>query len=171
MKVVRPAAFLALVGCLAVPTAAQLRSGVEVRILTRDGRNIRGELLVVRRDAFIIAVADSHTEMTVGHVSIRRLETERKTSTIRSGLFGLLIGAAAGAASGLPAYLDPKKSPNVSPVSRRAGVGALAGFLAGTGLALWNGRTETYDFTTIRPKERAALLEKLRKRSRYPTVS
>ena len=171
MKAFRSAACLALLGCLAVPAAAQFKNGLEVRILTRDGHRLRGELLVVRRDAFVIAVADSDREMTVDHASIRTLEAERKTSTIRTGLFGLLIGGALGGVSGLHGYLDPEKNPNVSPVTRRLAIGGAIGFLVGAGLALWNGRAETYDFTSIRPPQRIALLEKLRKHSRYPGVN
>jgi hypothetical protein len=170
MKPFRSAACLAMTGCLAIPAAAQFKNGVEVRILTRDGHSIRGELLVVRRDAFVIAVADSDREMTLDHASIRTLETARKTSPVRSGLFGLLIGGALGAATGPPSSVDPQKTPNVSPVTRRTAVGAGLGFLAGAGLALWAGRTETYDFTSIRPAARMTLLEKLRKGSRYPGV-
>jgi hypothetical protein len=170
MKAFRSAACLALAGCLAAPAAAQFKSGVEVRIKTRDGHSIRGELLVVRSAAFVIAVADSDREMTIDHASIRTLETERKTSTVRTGLFGLLVGAALGGASGFHAYLDPEKNPNISPVTRRAAIGGGIGFLAGAGVALWKGRAETYDFTSIRPSQRVALLERLRQRSRYPGV-
>ncbi len=171
MKLLRSAAGLSLVACLALPAAAQLRNGIEVRILARDGRHFRGELLVVRRNAFILALADSDREVTIDHASIRTLEMVRRTSLIRSGLHGLFIGGALGAVTGLPAYLDAGKNPGVTPVTRRAAIGAGVGFLAGAGLALWKGRTETYDFTTIRPAARMALLEKLRKNARYPGVS
>lgn len=165
------AAALALIAGLAIPAAAQFRDGAAVKILARDGRQFRGELLVVRRNAFVIALADSDREISINHESIRTLESSVKASPIRSGLYGLFIGAAVGAATGLPAYVDPAKNPDVSPVTRRAALGAGAGFLIGAGLALWKGRTETYDFTTIRPAARAALLKKLRKNSRYPGVS
>ncbi len=171
MRVFRSAACLALAACLAAPAAAQFKSGVEVRIKLRDGHDLRGELLVVRREAFVIAVADSDREMTVEHAAIRTLESERKTSTIRTGLFGLLIGGALGAVSGLHGYLDPEKNPNVSPVTRHAAIGAGVGFVVGAGVALWNGRVETYDFTAIRPSQRVAMLKKLRKYSRYPGVN
>jgi len=106
-KVVISAVLALAIGLL--PLAAGERRGAEVVVSMRDGTQVSGELIAVKKDSLLLLAGGpiADTDLTVALNEIKEIKIVKK-SRLWNGLgYGLLIGGGGGALVGFASGDDP----------------------------------------------------------------
>lgn len=145
---------------------AKERRGATVVIAKKDGVEMRGELIAVKKDSLIVVDTNGQSE-TVEPAEIRQVEM--KTKATRNIGKGVLLGLAAGAVVGALMADDPEVAPRWAGALYVGAIGAGAGGVAG----LVAGAAKSRKIITIEGRsenELAQALAKLRKSARVPSL-
>ena len=148
---------------------AKERKGAEVIISTKDGLDVRGELIAVKESSLLLMEKDSGVDIAVdiGHVNVITIEKNSKL------LLGAGIGASVGVVFGsgyiIFTHSDShwlwERAKNAGLVGAAgAGIGALIGGIVGAAMS-GNERIQITQKTSAEIKE---ILKKLRKKARVP---
>jgi hypothetical protein len=115
------------------PLGAGLKAGAELRIVTKDGTKVKGELLAVKARTLIINSAYDVSGISLSLDEIRDLAMVGEKSKTLSGFgIGLLAGTMTGALGGLLVSVPQNSFVGQGAyVAGFAGLGALAGALVG----------------------------------------
>lgn len=150
--------------------AKEKKSGQILSVITKEGRGIKGELLVVKEDKLILMDPSSLTGVEVAIDEVKHIQIVKKSKFLKGLSMGLLIGGLGGAVIGLLDGDDPSGF-----FAMTAGQKALAGAL-GLGLlgapigGIWGmikGLDESIDLTGKSPDEVKLIMNKLRSYARF----
>ena len=127
-------------------SAAGERQGATVTIVKKDGAQVTGELLAVKRSALVIMPEGSASliEESAALQDISSVIVIRKSKTTKGLVLGLLIGGAAGAAVGGAAGSDPPGWFSMTAAQKATALGILCG-LAGMAVGGIAGATSGID--------------------------
>jgi|GEM_PF-6261942 len=155
------------------PLGAGAKAGAQLKIATKDGTIVHGELLAVKGRALLVDGGNYATGAAIELDDIRDLAVVGKSKGLLVSGIGLLGGAAVGALIGSTAprggwWGDPPNFNGVSFVAIGAGVGAAAGaafgFLVGTLMR----QDEPLIVASVYQVEPGELLTKLRSAAKDP---
>ena len=143
---------------------ANERRGAKIVIQKKDGQQVRGELLAVKKDSLLL-LSDFRTDVSVDIKDVKVIKIVRKSKA----LIGLLAGGALGALLGLATYKKPVKKGMITldfgPEYVAVGGGFLGG-LIGLCIGAVVGTDETIQIEGKSDSEIKEALEKLRKKAR-----
>ena len=143
---------------------ANERRGAKIVIQKKDGQQVRGELLVVKKDSLLL-LSDFWTDVSVDIKDVKVIKIVRKSKA----KIGLLAGGALGALLGLMTYKKPVKKGMITldfGPEYVAGGGGLLGGLIGLCIGAGIGADETIQIEGKSDSEIKEVLEKLRKKAR-----
>lgn len=147
---------------------AKERHGVELTVVTKDGKEIRGELIAVKKDALLLMGYVSASDITISIDDIKLVKTMEKKSYVAGGA---LAGGAIGAGVFTLLMLGSDSSGTsvagwILYGGAFAAAGALAGGLLAALLEVFASGGKTYQFEGRESATVKVYLEELRKKAR-----
>jgi hypothetical protein len=157
--------------CMVYPLDAGSKAGVQLKIVTKDGTKIRGELLTVKGRTLLINSPDIVSGNSIALDEVRDLAIVGEKTKALSGFgIGLLAGAATGAIGG--AIFANKSEPQIvltgAVMAGVAGLGAIVGGLVGLAVGSGSYQDEPLIVASVYQLEPDALLKKLRAAAKDP---
>ena len=154
---------------LGSPLGADAKAGAQLKIVTKNGAEVQGELLAVKGRTLLVYSSEVGDSISLALDEVRDLTAVREKSKALSGLvIGLLGGAAAGASSGIAL----RGNNSWGTYGEWAVVGAKLGAVAGGFLGMLIGagmhQEEPLIVASTYQLEPDALLKKLRVAARFP---
>jgi len=150
------------------PLGAGTRAGAQLKIATKDGTIVQGELLAVKGRALLVDGGNYDRSSAIELDDIRDLAIVGKSKALSGFGIGLLGGAAAGAVGGLvcvPGNVLPDRSPYIAGVMGiGAAAGAILGLIAGSGVH----QEKPLIVASVSKLEPIELLKKLRSVAKDP---
>ena len=150
---------------LSVNVFAKEKRGADLIILRTDGTQVRGELIAVKQNSFLLLDRESGADVTVDVGDVSIITIVRKSMAFGGAGFGAILGAVIG--GGIGQTMDTGSS-GFGPSGGMVGIlaGGLAGVLIGAlgGMAL--GTDKTFQIYGKSDSEIQEILRKLRKRAR-----
>ena len=148
---------------------AKERRGAEIVIQKKDGQQVKGELIAVKKDSLLLLERESGADVTVdiGDVSVITIVKKSKFK-LGAGL-GLLVGASGGALAplGLNMVFNVKPDSPVLKLSLKyALIFGVIGLASGTLLGGLAGQDKTIQIEGKSDSEIKEVLERLRKKAR-----
>jgi len=115
--------------------AAEERRGAEILITEKDGTQVSGELVAVKRDSLLLLTAGptAGMDLTVALKDIQQVRIVKKSKVGKGLLYGLIIGGGGGAAAGFLSGDDPDGFVSFSASDKAALFGI---FFGGLGLVI-----------------------------------
>jgi len=115
--------------------AAEERRGAEILITKKDGTQVSGELVAVKKDSLLLVANEpaAGMDLTVGLKDIKEVKIVKKSKAGKGLLYGLLLGGGGGAAAGLLSGDDPDGFVSFSASDKAALFGI---FFGGLGLVI-----------------------------------
>lgn len=157
------AVIFSLLTCLG-PLAAKERQGVKVKILKKDGKALKGELIIVKPTSLLLLDSQTGADVSVDIEEINAITVGKKSKALP----GLLIGLGAGFLVGGVITNSGQQEEHFmfSKQEERAMViwvfSVLGGLVAGAAL----GADQTFQPAVMSEKDTKALFEKLRLQAR-----
>jgi hypothetical protein len=163
--------FLIFILGMVHPLGAGSKIGAVLRIVTKDGTKVQGELLTVKGRTLLINSPDIVSGNSIALDEVRDLAIVGEKTKALSGFgIGLLAGAATGAIGG--AIFANKSEPQIVPVvavmAGVAGLGAIVGGLVGWAVGSGSYQDEPLIVASVYQLEPDALLKKLRAAAKDP---
>jgi hypothetical protein len=162
--------------CLSVSLVAKERHGADILIQKKDGQQVRGELIAVKKDSLLLKETTSGVDVSVDVSDMRTVTILKKSKTLKNGAIGLLIGGVAGLAASY--FYDYSRTATmsswVSVLERKdyeyliipgfigAAIGALVGIATGSSA----GKDKTFQIEGKPDSEVKEILGDLRKKAR-----
>ncbi len=141
---------------------AKERKGTELVIHKKDGKEVKGELIVVKENSLLIMESLSGADVSVSFRDISVLRIVKKSKALTWGGFGFLLGALAG-------YGGNASSGFMAPTDYAAAVGVgIFGFLIGAGFGAIAGGDEVIKLEGLPMSGIKERMYGLRKETRVP---
>jgi len=152
---------------------AKEKQGVQLVITKTDGTKIEGELIAIKQNSTLILESPSVIGGSIDVSEVKIIKIVEKSKILLGTGLGFLAGAGAGALTGLIAcnvIWGDFASNDTKGQGRWAGVGGAIGGLVGAliGAVANSGHKETILIRGKSQEEIKAVLEKLRKKARFP---
>ncbi len=144
---------------------AKERKGADLIIQKKDGQQVRGELIAVKKSSLLLLERESGADVTVDVGDIGIITVVKKSQVVLGAVLGSLLGFGIGAAIGAGED-DPNGFMRGYGTSIGGGIGASAGLLLGGIVGVALGTDKTIQFTGKSDSEIQEILEKLRKKAR-----
>jgi hypothetical protein len=159
-------ASILIVLCISIPPAlsAQEKRGVDLIVTFRDGRQLRGELVAVKKDALLLVNPVGMDESVVV-ADISSIRIPKKSRVLTGLLAGFLIGGIAGGVIGHKSGQgDPwdEKMGTAGGIILFGGLAGLLGLAAGAAM----GSDETIRFEKMTDSDVEKALHRLRSKAR-----
>ena len=163
---------------LSVNLMAKERRGADLIIKKKDGQQVRGELIVVKQNSFLLKESISGADVTVDVSDIKKITIVKKSKALMRGGMGLLIGGAVGVAAGyafvytrtltLSAWQEEPKRIYSEYALAFGLIGSIIGALVGGITGAVRGNDETLQIEGKSNTNIKETLEELRKKARVP---
>jgi hypothetical protein len=146
---------------------AKERRGVELEIFKNDNKQLKGELIAVKKDSILLLESSSASDISVSISDVDRIKILGKSKTLWRAAQGFLVvggtGATIGAISSSSDFsrLTPARGALVGGV-----IGGLAGLLLGTIFGLEEGADKTIQIAGKNDDEIRPALRDLRSKAR-----
>lgn len=142
---------------------AKERRGADLKIQKKDGQQIRGELIVVKKKSLLLMDSESGTDVSVDVGDIRKITIVRKSWTLYGAVIGALVGGIYVLSYGWK-ELQSEGGSYIGYFAHGGVLGGLVGAVIGTALRL--GTDKTIQIEGRSDSEIKEALEKLRKEAR-----
>ncbi len=151
---------------LSVNLYAKERRGAKLIVTKKNGQQIEGELIAVKRDSLLLLDSESGVDVSIDIKEIKAVTIEKKSKWLLRAGIGLLIGGIVGGVIG--EEIDPSRSGGLGDIGFGGGIiGLPIGMAVG---ALFGGATarkvKTMKFEGKSQRWIEFYLEKLRKKAR-----
>jgi len=149
-------------------SSKERKHGAELIITKKDGRQIRGELITVKKASLLLLFA-GRMDASVGIEEIRVITIVKKSTFWKGPGLGLLIGGGIGGIIGvkLGSSLEEESGGAVAGWAMLGGaVFGIAGYLLGEILGPKKGKDETIQIEGMADWEIQETMDKLRKKAR-----
>jgi len=146
---------------------AKERRGAILIIIKKDGEQIEGELIVVKKNSLLLFVGK---DVSIDIEDIKIIRIVKKSKVLKGMGIGLLIGAGGGAILGY-AQGDDYGTMAMTAEGKALAFGMAFGFLGlltGLGFGAAAGTDKTIQLEGMTDSEIKEALEKLRKKARIP---
>jgi hypothetical protein len=163
---------------LSVNLMAKEKRGADILIQKKDGQQVRGELIAVKKDSLLLKETASGVDVSVDVNDMRTITILKKSKTLKNGAIGLLIGGVVGVAAGY--FYDYSRTYTMSSwlsTLERKGyeyliipgfIGAAIGALVGVATGASAGKDNTIQVEGKSDSEIKEIMEELRKKARIP---
>jgi hypothetical protein len=149
---------------LSTPLSAKEKKGADLIIQKTDGTQVRGELIAVKENSFLLIERDSGADVTVDIGEVYEIRIVKASKVLRRAGTGTLIGAGIGgiigAANDEPGWFQGLAT-GIGVI-----IGALVGLIAGVIVGVGEGVDESIQIEGKSDSEIQEILEKLRKKAR-----
>ncbi|MBN1272384.1 MAG: hypothetical protein JXB26_08940 [Candidatus Aminicenantes bacterium] len=160
----------AIVLLLSVPVlvVASDKKGADIKVITTEGSQARGELIAIKEKAILILERDTGRDNTIVLTDIDEIVIVKKSKLIFGTVMGTLAGGVVGTLIGVLVSFTQDENDNTSwEYGKKGGpIGMAAGALGGAYLGGRAGKDERIKFSQLSAEEKTAFLKKLRNLAR-----
>ncbi len=169
----RKPGLLVCILCLGIASgnlAAKERRGADTIVATTNAREVRGELIAVRKDSLVLLTSNANIDEPISVSKIRSIKIAKKSNALNGAIVGLLVGGGVGALLGSEigkyrgGLLDVSTAATIGGGLLGGLVGGGGGLLIGSHIKEW----ETYDMEGKSPESIQATMDRLRPKARVP---
>lgn len=169
----RKVRFMLCILCLVAVSgnlAAKERHGVDTIVTLTTGREVRGELIAVKKDSLVLLTSSSGMDASIEISDMRSIKIATKSNAVNGTIIGTLVGGGAGALLGSMigkyrgGWFDFSTAFTVGGAAAGVVVGGVGGLLIGSHTKEW----ETFIIEKQPPGRINTILDKLRPKARVP---
>jgi len=147
------------------------KEGSEILIHKMDGRQVKGELIAVKKNSLLLMGKESGADVSVGIHDIQAVTIVKKSRVLKKGLDGLLLGGAIGLLIGYVGGSESKSGTlNIYTKEQTstmgAAIGSVSGLLIGACVEAIKGKDKTIQLEGKSDPEIKQRLEDLRGKAR-----